>query len=73
MEETTVQRPPIDRKNGRVGSSRRTTSNPMLPAECQTEEHSHATGTPYESEHELVGERLSRKVSIRVEVKAEIP
>jgi len=46
----------------------------MLPAECHAEEHSHAIGTPtHECRHELEGEKLSRKVSIRAEAKSEIP
>jgi len=46
----------------------------MLSAEYHIEEHNHAIGTPaHECGHELEGEKLSRKVSIRAEAKPEIP
>jgi len=69
-----MQRLPVPvKKSGRARSSRRTTSNRRtLPAEDQAEEHSHATGTPtHEFGHELEGESLSRRVSIKE--KARIP
>jgi len=51
-----------------------TTNNSMFPTECHAEEHSHATGIPaHECRHELKGEKLSRKVSIRAEARPEIP
>jgi len=76
MEEITTQRPPIlVKRSGRASSSRRATSNcPMLPAECQAEEHCHATGNlAHECGHELEGERLSQRVSIRLKARPKIP
>jgi len=76
MEETTIQRSPVPvRRGGRTGFSRRTKNNrSMFPAECHAEKHSHATDTlAYERGQELEGEKLSRKVSIRVEARPEIP
>jgi len=45
----------------------------MLPVECHAVEHSHATGILAECEHELEGEKSSRKVSIRAETRPKIP